>query len=72
MEAEVSKVWRSVNRNYYARVLAEKRALRKSMREMLDCYWSTGDGEPAPEFIKRAARLSGWKAPKGSLEGSKA
>ena len=48
-------------RNHYARVLAEKRALRKSIRELLDCYWGAGDGEDPPEFIKRAARLSGWK-----------
>ncbi len=56
---------------YYARKLAEARALRASLREMLDAYWERGDGEPAPEFIKRAARLSRWKAPKGSLEGTK-
>ena len=45
-------------------VLAEKhRKLRKVMREMLDCYWGRGDGDTPPEFITRAANLSGWKFP---------
>lgn len=48
-------------RTHYARVLAEKRALKKSMRELLDAYWGAGDGAEPPDFIKRAARLSGWK-----------
>lgn len=56
----------SLTRNHYGRVLAEKRALVKSMREMLDAYWGEGDGEPAPEFIVRAARLARWKAKKRS------
>ena len=47
-------------RNHYARLLAEKRAMRASLREMLDCYWGAGDGEDPPEFIKRAARLARW------------
>lgn len=51
----------NATRNHYARKLAEVRALKKSMREMLDCYWGPGDGEDPPAFIKRAARLSGWK-----------
>lgn len=50
---------------------SDLKATRKVIRELLDCYWGTGDGDPAPEFIKRAARLSGWKAPAGSLEGKK-
>lgn len=48
-------------RNHYARVLAEKRALRKIVRELLDCYWGAGDGDEPPAFIKHAASLSGWK-----------
>lgn len=57
----MSKPKPAAQRNHYARVLAEKRALVKSMREMLDAYWGEGDGEEAPEFIKRAARLARWK-----------
>lgn len=48
-------------RSHYARKLTECRALRKSIRELLDCYWAEGDGAEPPDFIKRAARLSGWK-----------
>ena len=51
----------SAQRNHYARVLAEKRALVASLREMLDAYWGEGDGEDPPDFIKRAARLARWK-----------
>ena len=54
-------VSRAQTRNHYGRVLAEKRALRKVTRELLDCYWGAGDRDPPPEFITRAARLSGWK-----------
>ena len=46
---------------HYARALAEKRAMRKAIRELLDCYWGAGDGSEPPDFIKRAARLAGWK-----------
>jgi len=28
-----------------------------SLREMLDCYWGEGDGEPAPQFIRQAQLL---------------
>lgn len=31
--------------------------LRKSLKEMLDCYWGEGDGAPPPAFIKRALKL---------------
>lgn len=48
----------------------ERRKMRKVMRELLDCYWGRGDGDEAPEFIQRAAALSGWKAPAGSLKGT--
>jgi len=48
-------------RNHYSIKLAENRALRKSLREMLDAYWGAGDGEDPPEFIKRAARLGRWR-----------
>lgn len=45
--------------------------LKASMCELLDCYWGQGDGDEAPEFIQRAAALSGWKAPTGSLKGTR-
>lgn len=40
----------------------ENKKLRASMRELLDCYWGNGDGARPPEFIIKAAFLSGWKA----------
>lgn len=55
----------------FARAKTENNALRKSMHEMLDAFWGEGDGDRAPDFIRRAARLSRWKAPAGSLEGNK-
>jgi hypothetical protein len=35
-------------------------ALRVSLCEMLSAYWGRGDGDDPPEFIKRAAKLSGY------------
>lgn len=48
-------------RDHQARKLAENKAMRKVIRELLDCYWGAGDGEEPPEFISRAARLASWK-----------
>lgn len=42
-------------------VLAEAEELRAAMLKLLDCYWGKGDGEPAPEFIQKAASLCGYK-----------
>jgi hypothetical protein len=55
----------TTTRNHYARKLTEVRALKKSMRELLDCYWGAGDGDEPPAFIKRAIRLSGYRPPVG-------
>jgi hypothetical protein len=56
-----SKASTAASRNHDALKLTENKALRTVVRELLDCYWGAGDGEDPPEFIKRAARLSGWK-----------
>lgn len=56
-----TKTDKAAARNHDARKLTENQALRKVVRELLDCYWAEGDGEDPPEFIKRAARLSAWK-----------
>ncbi|MDR5726263.1 MAG: hypothetical protein RB191_02220 [Terriglobia bacterium] len=50
-----------VTKAEYDIALTHIAALRTSIRELLDCYWGSGDGETPPEFVKRAARLSGWK-----------
>lgn len=38
-------------------------SLKISIRELLDAYWGQGDGDTPPEFIQRAATLSGWVYP---------
>lgn len=35
----------------------DEQALSASLKEMLDCYWGEGDGNPPPDFILRAQAL---------------
>lgn len=34
---------------------------RESLHKMLEVYWGSGDGEPAPQFIQDAAALCDYK-----------
>lgn len=36
--------------------------LRASLKEMVDCYWGKGDGEPPPSFVQRAIDLTKEKS----------